>query len=58
MLIDEITIRLLAGDGGRGAVAFNKVRLSRGPTGGDGGRGANVYFEGGADINALMFFAG
>jgi len=58
MLIDEITIRLLAGDGGRGAVAFNKVRLSRGPTGGDGGRGANVYFEGVADINALMFFAG
>ena len=58
MLIDEITIRLLAGDGGPGAVAFNKVRLSRGPTGGDGGRGANVYFEGVADINALMFFAG
>src|SRR3989338_4941389 len=58
MLIDEITIRLRAGDGGRGAVAFNKVRLSRGPTGGDGGRGANVYFEGVADINALMFFAG
>src|SRR3989338_1385292 len=58
MLIDEITIRLLAGDGGRGAVAFNKVRLSRGPTCGDGGRGANVYFEGVADINALMFFAG
>src|SRR3989338_4303979 len=58
MLIDEITIRLLAGDGGRGAVELNKVRLSRGPTGGEGGRGANVYFEGVADINALMFFAG
>ena len=58
MLIDEIIIRLQAGNGGRGAVAFNKVRLSRGPTGGDGGRGANVYFEGVADINALMPFAG
>lgn len=58
MLIDEITIRLEAGNGGRGAVAFNKVRLSRGPTGGDGGRGANVFFEGVPDINALMPFAG
>lgn len=58
MLIDEITIRLNAGHGGRGAVAFNKVRLSRGPTGGDGGRGGNVYFEGVPDINALMPFAG
>lgn len=57
MLIDEITIRLRAGNGGRGAVAFNKVKLSQGPTGGDGGNGGNVYFEGNADINALMSYA-
>ncbi|MDO8561713.1 MAG: GTPase ObgE [bacterium] len=57
MLVDEINIRLRAGGGGRGAVAFNKVKLSQGPTGGDGGRGGNVYFEGIADINALMSYA-
>src|SRR3989344_1654945 len=57
MLVDEVTIRLHAGRGGRGAVAFNKVKLSQGPTGGDGGNGGNVYFEGIADINALMSYA-
>lgn len=57
MLVDEVTLRLVAGAGGRGAVAFNKVKMMQGPTGGNGGRGANVYFEGVADINALMPFA-
>src|SRR3989344_752814 len=58
MLIDEITIQTNAGDGGSGAVAFNKVKLSRGPTGGDGGTGGSVYFEGTTDINALMSLSG
>lgn len=53
MLVDEISIRLEAGHGGRGAVAFQKVRLMQGPTGGDGGRGASIYFEGVSDIGAL-----
>lgn len=57
MLIDEVTIRLEAGAGGRGAVAFQKVRLMQGPTGGDGGRGGNIYFEGVADPGALSYFA-
>jgi GTP-binding protein len=57
MLVDDVTVTLKAGDGGKGAVAFQKVRLMQGPTGGDGGRGANVYFEGVADINALAFYA-
>lgn len=57
MLVDEITIRLVAGHGGRGAVAFNKVRLARGPTGGDGGRGGSIYLEGVSDIGALQLFA-
>ena len=57
MLIDEITITTRAGDGGNGAVAFNKVKLSRGPTGGDGGTGGSVYFEGTGDINAFMIYA-
>jgi GTP-binding protein len=57
MLVDDVTVQLKAGDGGKGAVAFQKVRLMQGPTGGDGGRGANIYFEGVADINALAFYA-
>ena len=57
MLVDEITMTLRAGKGGRGAVAFNKVKLMQGPTGADGGRGASIYFEGVADINALKPFA-
>ena len=57
MLIDEITITIKAGDGGNGAVAFNKVKLSRGPAGADGGNGGSVYFEGTGDINGLMVYA-
>lgn len=57
MLVDEITIELHAGDGGRGAVAFQKVRLARGPTGGDGGNGGSVYFEGVSNPSALSAFA-
>jgi len=57
MLIDDITIELRGGNGGRGAVAFNKVKLMQGPTGADGGKGGNVYFEGIHDINSLMVYA-
>ncbi len=53
MFVDEVTIEFVAGDGGRGAVAFNKVRLSQGPTGGDGGAGGSVYLEGVADLTVL-----
>jgi len=57
MLIDEIKLQVTAGNGGRGAAAFNKVPLMLGPTGGDGGNGGSVYFEGTPDINALMVYA-
>lgn len=57
MLVDDITIRLIAGNGGRGAVAFNKVRLNLGPVGGDGGRGGSVYFEGVHDVGALGYYS-
>jgi len=57
MLIDEVTLKLEAGNGGNGAVAFQKVRLMQGPTGADGGRGGSIYFEGVSDITALQVFA-
>jgi len=58
MLVDDVQVRLEAGAGGRGAAAFSKVRLVRGPTGGDGGRGGSFYFEGVSDVNALSFYSG
>jgi len=56
MLIDDITIRVKAGKGGDGAVAFNKNLMSLGPTGADGGSGGDIYFEGVSDLNALNQF--
>ncbi|MEK7609279.1 MAG: GTPase ObgE, partial [Patescibacteria group bacterium] len=56
MLIDDVKIRIKAGDGGRGAVAFNKNLMSLGPVGGDGGDGGSIYFEGVSNLNALAQF--
>jgi GTP-binding protein len=56
MLIDDVIIKIAGGDGGRGAVAFNKNMMSLGPVGGSGGNGGNVYAEGVVDLNALRQF--
>lgn len=56
MLIDEVTIKVKAGNGGKGAVAFNKNKGALGPVGGSGGDGGSVYFEGVSDLNALNQF--
>ena len=57
MLVDDVTIKLSGGKGARGAVAFNKVRMSQGPVGGDGGDGGSIYFEGASDLTILVQFA-
>ncbi|MBI3046554.1 MAG: GTPase ObgE [Candidatus Harrisonbacteria bacterium] len=56
MLIDDVTIKIKAGDGGRGAVAFNKNLMSLGPVGGAGGDGGNIYTEGASDLSLLNQF--
>ena len=56
MLIDDVIIKIWAGNGGRGAVAFNKIKMNLGPTGGDGGNGGSVFFEGVSDLSALAQF--
>lgn len=56
MLIDDITIRIRAGHGGRGAVAFDKNKMAIGPTGAAGGKGGSIYLEGVSDIGALRHF--
>jgi GTP-binding protein len=56
MLIDDIKIRVIAGSGGKGTVAFNKNSMSLGPVGGSGGKGGSVYVEGISDLSALNKF--
>ncbi|MFA5169721.1 MAG: GTPase ObgE [Candidatus Paceibacterota bacterium] len=56
MLIDDVTIRVRAGNGGKGCVAFQKSRYAKGPTGGSGGEGGSFYFVGVSDLSALKQF--
>ena len=56
MLIDDVVIKVVAGNGGKGAVAFNKNLMSLGPVGGSGGKGGSVYAEGISDLSALNNF--
>lgn len=56
MLIDEVKIKIRAGKGGNGVVAFDTSKFAQGPTGGNGGNGGNVYFKGTTDISALKRF--
>ena len=53
MLIDDVKIRVIAGWGGKGAVAFNKNLMSLGPVGGSGGKGGSICVEGISDLSAL-----
>jgi GTP-binding protein len=56
--VDEATIKVSAGHGGRGAVGFRREKFIPfgGPDGGDGGKGADVYVEGVEGINTLADF--
>ena len=56
MLIDDVKVRVIAGSGGKGAVAFNKNMMSLGPVGGSGGKGGSIFIEGISDLSALNKF--
>ena len=56
MLIDDVTIKVKAGHGGDGAVAFQHIKNVFGPTGTAGGAGGSVYAEGVSDLGALIQF--
>ena len=56
MLIDDVKIRVIAGNGGKGASFFNKNMMSLGPTGGRGGKGGSIYVEGISNLSALNKF--
>src|SRR3989475_10950565 len=58
MFIDEVIIRVKAGDGGNGCVAFRLEKFvpRGGPSGGDGGKGGDVIMESSERHNTLVHF--
>lgn len=58
MFIDEVRIRVKAGDGGNGCMAFRREKFvpRGGPSGGDGGRGGDVILESSERHNTLVHF--
>ncbi len=58
MFIDEAKIRVQAGGGGNGIVAFRREKFvpRGGPSGGDGGKGGDVIMESSERHNTLVHF--
>ncbi len=54
--VDEVEIRVEAGDGGNGCVSFRKEKFIEygGPNGGDGGDGGDVYLMADEGLNTLI----
>jgi GTP-binding protein len=58
MFIDEAKIRVKAGDGGNGCMAFRREKFvpRGGPSGGDGGNGGDIIMESSQRHNTLIHF--
>ena len=58
MFVDEVDIRVHAGDGGRGCLSFRREKYvpRGGPDGGDGGPGGSVYLVASSIKNTLVDF--
>lgn len=58
MFIDEARIRIKAGDGGNGCMAFRREKFvpKGGPSGGDGGHGGDILMSSSLSHNTLVHF--
>ncbi|MEG0021572.1 MAG: GTPase ObgE, partial [Bacilli bacterium] len=56
MFVDEVTLELVAGDGGNGCMAFRREKYVEmgGPFGGNGGKGSNIKFVVNEGLNTLL----
>ena len=58
MFVDKAKIKIKAGNGGNGAVAFHREKYvaSGGPDGGDGGKGGDIVFKIDTNLSTLADF--
>lgn len=58
MLVDNVVIRVIAGNGGDGAATFERnARTAKGgPSGGNGGNGGSIFFLGSNNVSDLREF--
>lgn len=58
VFVDHVKVKVRAGDGGNGMVAFRREAFvpNGGPAGGDGGRGGDILFEVDEGLSTLMSF--
>ena len=58
MFVDEVDIRVVAGGGGNGCLAFRREKFvpRGGPSGGDGGPGGSIFIVASAHTNTLITY--
>ena len=59
MFVDEVSIKVKAGDGGNGCMSFRREKFieNGGPNGGDGGDGGSVYIVADESLNTLVDYS-